>query len=54
MKRFEINKYLMSYGIGVRIEIMNRMPITVGYGQPVNRPHGTGKQKVFFSMGGQF
>jgi outer membrane protein insertion porin family len=54
MKKFEINKYLMSYGIGVRVEIMNRMPITVGYGQPVNRPHGTGKQKVFFSMGGQF
>lgn len=54
MRKFEINKYLMSYGIGIRVEVMNRMPITVGYGQPVNCPRGTGKQKVFFSMGGQF
>ncbi len=58
MHKFQINKYLMSYGIGFRVEIMNRMPITVGYGRPVNRPrHGrkkTSVQPVFFSMGGQF
>lgn len=54
LRKFEINKYLMSYGIGIRVEIMNRMPITVGYGIPVNRPHGTKKQNLFFSMGGQF
>lgn len=52
--KFRINQYVMTYGAGVRVEIMNRMPITVGYGQPVNLPRGTSKQKVFFSMGGQF
>ncbi|MBP7074452.1 MAG: outer membrane protein assembly factor BamA [Rhabdochlamydiaceae bacterium] len=54
MRKFEINRYVMTYGGGVRVEIMNRMPITVGFGQPVNLPKHTKKQKVFFSMGGQF
>lgn len=53
-KKFRIHQYQMSYGIGARIEVMNRMPITVGYGIPVNPKHHSQVQHFFFSMGGQF
>jgi outer membrane protein insertion porin family len=53
-KKFEIARYSMSYGAGLRIEIMNRVPIIVGYGIPVNARHRTQVHKFFFSMGGQF
>lgn len=52
LTKFKITQYQMSYGAGLRIQIMNRMPITVGYGIPIN-PRGD-KHKFFFSMGGQF
>ncbi len=54
LKKFHINGYQMSYGVGVRVEVMNRMPITVGIGFPVNPRHHSQVQKVFFSMGGHF
>lgn len=53
-KKFRLPQYQLSYGVGVRIEVMNRMPITVGIGFPVNPKHKSEVQKVFFSMGGQF
>jgi outer membrane protein insertion porin family len=53
-KKFKLPTYQMSYGVGVRIEVMNRMPIIVGIGFPVNPAHRSQVQKVFFSMGGQF
>jgi outer membrane protein insertion porin family len=53
-RKFRINQYQLSYGIGARIEIMNRMPITVGYGIPVNARHRGQIHRFFFSMGGQF
>ncbi len=52
--KFQITEYQMSYGLGVRVEIMNRVPITVGYGIPVNPKHHSQVHKFFFSMGGQF
>lgn len=42
-----------SAGVGLRIELMNRTPIIVGYGVPFNAKKGE-KEKFFFSMGGQF
>lgn len=53
-RKFRINQYQMSYGVGVRVEIMNRMPITIGYGIPVRPKHHNQVQRFFFSMGGQF
>lgn len=54
LKTFHLAQYKWSYGVGARIEVMNRMPITVGIGFPVNPDSKDQVQKFFFSMGGQF
>ncbi len=54
LSKFEIAKYNMSWGVGIRLEIMNRMPIILGYGWPVNPSDKKEVQKFFFQMGGQF
>lgn len=51
--RFDFGTYRMSYGTGVTIEVMGRLPITLGVGFPVNAPKGYTRH-FFFSMGGQF
>ncbi len=53
-QHFSIPKLNASYGCGTRLEIMNRAPITIGYGVPINPDHKGDKRKFFFSMGGQF
>lgn len=53
-KEFKIPKLRMSYGVGARLELMNRTPIIVGYGIPINPERSDDKKKFFFSMGGQF
>lgn len=53
-QHFSIRKFNASYGIGTRLEVMNKVPITIGYGIPINPDHKGDKQKFFFSMGGQF
>jgi len=54
LEKFHLSQYKMSYGVGVRLELMNRMPITLGVGFPVNPDDKKQVQKFFFSMGGQF
>lgn len=54
LKTFHMAQYKMSWGFGVRLEVMNRMPITLGLGFPVNPDSKSQVQKFFFSMGGQF
>ncbi len=54
MKKFNLPHLQLTYGGGLRIEVMNRMPITVGIGFPVNPQHRKQVQKFYFSMGGQF
>ena len=54
LKTFEMAKYNMSWGFGIRLEVMNRMPIILGYGFPVNPADKKEVQKFFFQMGGQF
>ena len=54
LKKFCPSKYKMSYGFGVRLNVMANMPVTIGLGFPVNPPHKSTVQKFFFSMGGQF
>jgi outer membrane protein insertion porin family len=53
-EKFTISKLRASCGVGARLELMNRVPITVGYGYPINREFKKDKQGYFFSMGGQF
>ena len=54
MRKFNLPNLRLTYGVGLRIEVMNRMPITVGIGFPVNARHKDEVQKFYFSMGGQF
>jgi outer membrane protein insertion porin family len=53
LKRFKITPYRLSYGAGIRLQVMGQVPIMIGYGIPVN-PGPTKEDKFFFSMGGQF
>ena len=55
MSRFQITKMRLSYGFGARIDLLNRIPLVLGYGIPVN-PQSKEHQvkEFFFSMGGQF
>lgn len=54
MDRFEIDTLRFSYGIGARIEMLNRVPIILGVGFPVNPSIDSEVKRFFFSMGGQF
>jgi outer membrane protein insertion porin family len=53
-ERLSISKIRYSVGVGTRIEVMSRVPITVGYGYPINPKQKEDRQGIFFSMGGQF
>ncbi|PIS01682.1 MAG: outer membrane protein assembly factor BamA [Chlamydiae bacterium CG10_big_fil_rev_8_21_14_0_10_35_9] len=52
--RFSVAKLRAAYGVGVRLELMNRTPIMFGWGFPINPERSSDKRKFFFSMGGQF
>lgn len=52
-KRFTIGTVQMSYGVGARLELINHVPLILGWGYPVN-PEKNQSQKFFFSLGGQF
>lgn len=53
--RFKIwGKYNMSYGVGIVCDAINNIPITLGYGFPINPDRKDQEQRFFFQMGGQF
>jgi outer membrane protein insertion porin family len=54
MERFEFATFRMTYGVGTRLELINRVPVILGLGFPVNKQHSADTRKFFFSMGGQF
>lgn len=54
LKRFYFSTFRLSAGFGARIELINRVPVIVGMGFPVNRDEHSEVRKFFFSMGGQF
>jgi outer membrane protein insertion porin family len=54
LKRFNLGNYKLSYGVGARIEVLNRIPVVIGVGFPVNPSGRSQVQRFFFSMGGQF
>ncbi|MBM3207994.1 MAG: outer membrane protein assembly factor BamA [Chlamydiae bacterium] len=53
-KKFSIDTFRLSYGFGARLELMNRVPIVLGMGFPVNPDTRSEVRRFFFSMGGQF
>jgi outer membrane protein insertion porin family len=56
LKHFNVpfRKLNASCGVGIRVDLMNRVPLMVGYAYPINSSHKDDEQRVFFSMGGQF
>ena len=53
MKSFHINKFCMGYGVGIRTEIMNHIPMTMGYAFPIKAKKEE-TQSLFYSIGGRF
>lgn len=53
-KQFRLGTFRLSYGFGTRLELINRVPIILGMGFPVNPDGHSEVRKFFFSMGGQF
>lgn len=51
---FDIHKICASCGVGVRLEIMNKMPFSVGWAYPIKPKYREDTRRYFFSMGGQF
>ncbi|MES2122163.1 MAG: BamA/TamA family outer membrane protein, partial [Chlamydiota bacterium] len=54
LKRFYVSNFRLSTGFGARIELINRVPVIVGMGFPINRDEHSEERRFFFSMGGQF
>ncbi|MGL5626284.1 MAG: outer membrane protein assembly factor BamA [Candidatus Rhabdochlamydia sp.] len=54
LKRWYVKDFKFSVGFGARIEIANRVPITLGMGFPINPTGKSEVRRFFFSMGGQF
>lgn len=54
MRVFTLDHVFRTVGAGVRLDIGNRLPVTVGYGYPLTKVQEFQEQKVFFSMAGQF
>ncbi|NGX39334.1 MAG: Outer membrane protein assembly factor BamA [Chlamydiae bacterium] len=50
---FGFGTYRFSYGAGVNVSVLGQMPITLGYGVPINARKRQ-KEHFFFSLGGQF
>ncbi len=54
MKQFNIHKPNASLGAGLRVELMGRIPLMIGYAVPINPDYKKDRQNFFFSMAGQF
>lgn len=51
---FSFDTLRLSYGLGCTINVLGQMPVTIGYGIPLNPQFGDQEQRFFFSLGGQF
>lgn len=54
MHKFAFSTFRLSTGFGTRLELINRMPVILGMGFPVNKDKHSEVRRFFFSMGGQF
>ena len=53
-EKLTIDEYRMSYGWGLRLEIMGQAPVTLGWGYPINPKGENQVQNFFFSFGTTF
>ncbi|MDR3624815.1 MAG: outer membrane protein assembly factor BamA [Chlamydiales bacterium] len=53
-RRFYIDTLRFSYGLGLRIEVMENTPIIVGMGWPINPQYRADVRRFFISFGGRF
>ena len=51
---YSIGDINLSYGLGLRIEVLNNVPFVVGMGWPVNPASDSDVQRFFFSFGSRF
>lgn len=54
LERFHFSTLRCTAGFGTRLELINRVPVILGMGFPINRDEHSDLRKFFFSMGGQF
>jgi outer membrane protein insertion porin family len=54
INRFDMGNFRMSYGGGIRLEVSRNMPVTIGYGIPINPGKHDEEQRFFFAMGAQW
>ncbi len=54
LEEFYMANFKMSAGYGVRLELINRVPVILGMGYPINADGSSEVRRFFFSMGGQF
>ncbi|MBJ7449181.1 MAG: outer membrane protein assembly factor BamA [Parachlamydiales bacterium] len=53
-ERFDIGRMYASYGLGLRVELFNQIPIVFGMGFPINPANDTDVRRFFVSLGGRF
>lgn len=51
---YHIGPIRASYGCGLRIEVLNNIPVIVGMGWPINAESRSDVRRFFISMGGRF
>lgn len=54
LNTFQIGPLRASYGTGIRVEVMNGIPVILGMGWPVNPKSRSDVKKFFISIGGRF
>lgn len=54
LRRFYFSTFRFTTGFGTRLELINRVPVILGVGFPINKQEGADVRNFFFSMGGQF
>jgi outer membrane protein insertion porin family len=54
LQQYHISKMKISYGFGFRVELFKGIPLTFGWGFPVNSADRSEQKKFFMSMGTQF
>ncbi len=54
LESFTFSTFRCTAGFGARLELINRVPVILGMGFPINRDEHSEVRKFFFSMGGQF
>lgn len=51
---WNFNHIKAAAGIGVRVEVMQGIPVNVGYGYPINADNKADEERFFWSVGGRF